>query len=149
MQRFVRRDSTDSDFIQLVRLLDEDLAIRDGEDHAFYSQFNKTHMIKHIIVAYNNDKAIGCGAIKKFDNTRAEIKRMFILPNFRGRGFASKILLELEKWAIELDFKKCILETGIKQPEAISLYSKNGYSLIPNYGQYTGVDESKCFEKSI
>ena len=74
---------------------------------------------------------------------------MFILSDSRGKGFASLILAELENWALELDFEKCILETGKMQPEAIALYRKNGYCKIPNYGQYTGVENSLCFEKNL
>jgi len=78
-----------------------------------------------------------------------EVKRMFVLPNKRGKGIASIILKELEKWAIDLSFKKCLLETGKKQPEAIRLYHKNGYKIIPNFGQYQNVENSVCFEKII
>ena len=74
---------------------------------------------------------------------------MFVLPEQRGKGIAGEILAELEKWAGELNFKKCILETGKRQPEAIRLYSKSGYNVIPNYGQYENVSNSVCFEKEI
>jgi GNAT superfamily N-acetyltransferase len=74
---------------------------------------------------------------------------MYTLPGKRGRGIASRILNELEKWAAELSYNKCILETGNRQPEAIMLYQKNGYNRIPNYGQYQGIENSVCFEKEI
>ena len=74
---------------------------------------------------------------------------MFVPVAFRGSGIATKVLMELEKWAAEMSYKKCILETGKKQPEAIGLYRKNGYMLISNYGQYAGVENSLCFEKII
>jgi putative acetyltransferase len=144
-----RTDSNDKDFIELVKQLDADLAIRDGDDHPFYDQFNKIDKIKHAVVAYENDIPVGCGAIKEFEPNSVEIKRMYTLPEQRGKGIASKILAELEKWAAELTFKKCILETGIKQPEAIELYKKNGYRQISNYGQYKGIENSLCFEKKL
>jgi len=78
-----------------------------------------------------------------------EVKRMYTLPESRGKGISSKVLGELEKWATELSCKKCILETGKKQPEAIGLYKKNGYEVIPNYGQYAGIENSVCFEKDL
>ena len=74
---------------------------------------------------------------------------MYVPLNRRGQGIASLVLKELEKWAKELGYKKCILETGLKQPEAIRLYEKNGYKSIPNYGQYSGVENSVCYEKVI
>jgi len=144
-----RTNSEDLDFIELVRQLDADLAIRDGDDHSFYDQFNKLDHIKQVVVIYEDFKPIGCGAIKEFEANTVEIKRMYTIPNVRGKGIASKVLKELEQWALELSYSKCILETGVKQPEAIRLYEKNGYTLIPNYGQYAGVENSFCFEKLI
>ena len=144
-----RTDSEDEDFIQLVTLLDADLRIRDGEEHGFYAQFNKIDQIKHVVVAYRKEKPVGCGAIKPYDKITMEVKRMFVLSELRGVGIASKILIDLEHWAAELGYTKCILETGIKQPEAIALYTKNRYRRIPNYGQYEGVDNSVCFRKQL
>ncbi|PKQ60440.1 GNAT family N-acetyltransferase [Labilibaculum filiforme] len=144
-----RTNSDNKDFVGLVAVLDADLAIRDGENHAFYSQFNKLDQIKHVVIVYENSKPVGCGAIKEYESLVIEVKRMFVLPESRGRGIASKVLQELENWASELYFEKCILETGVKQPEAIALYNKNGYHFIPNYGQYKGVKESVCFEKIL
>jgi putative acetyltransferase len=144
-----KTSSHDKDFQYLVSLLDADLSIRDGEDHSFYSQFNTLTNIKEAIVCYENDLAIGCGAIKKYDEQTAEVKRMFVMPAHRGRGIASKVLVGLEQWAKELGYQHCILETGQKQPEAIKLYQKNGYQIMPNYGQYTGVDNSVCMKKFL
>lgn len=149
MEKMVRTNSEDIDFIKLVKLLDADLAERDGEDHAFYDQFNKIDRIKHVVVLYENSKPISCGAIKEIEPSIMEVKRMYTLPEFRGRGIASKILGELEAWALELSYKKCVLETGKKQPEAIQLYKKNDYKQISNYGQYAGIENSVCFEKYL
>lgn len=144
-----RTTSNDNDFQNLVRELDKELAIRDGEEHDFYAQFNKIDMIKHVVVAYENEIAVGCGAIKSFDENSMEVKRMFVPLENRGKGIASIVLKELELWASELGFPKCVLETGYKQPEAIRLYEKNGYAKIRNYGQYIGMDNSVCFEKLL
>ena len=149
MIELIKTNSDHADFKELVKHLDVDLKIRDGEDHTFYAQFNKIDSIKHAIVAYDDNKPIGCGAIKPYNAETMEIKRMYTLPECRGKGIATKILIELEKWVKELTYKKCILETGHKQPEAIALYKKNGYQQIPNYGQYAGVENSVCFEKVL
>lgn len=133
----------------LVKYLDADLAVRDGDEHAFYSQFNKIDRIRHAVVAYADSTPVGCGAIKEFSRDAMEVKRMFVTPQARKLGVATKVLGELEKWAKELHYKRCILETGKRQPEAISLYEKNGYRLIANYGQYQGVENSLCFEKVL
>jgi GNAT superfamily N-acetyltransferase len=149
MLSLLRTDATHPDFIELVKKLDAFLAQIDGEEHAFYARLNKTDMMKQVVVAYEDDKPAGCGAIRAFDSDAMEIKRMYTLPECRGRGVATGILNELEKWAGELDYKKCVLETGKRQPEAISLYRKSRYNQIPNYGKYTGVENSICFEKKI
>lgn len=149
MLRLNRTNSDDADFRQLVRLLDADLAVRDGEDHAFYAQFNKVDSIRHAVVIYENGQPVGCGAFKPFDKNSVEIKRMYVLPANRGFGIAAAILMELETWAGELGHARCVLETGQKQPEAIALYSKSGYAVIPNFGQYAGVENSVCFEKIL
>jgi GNAT superfamily N-acetyltransferase len=78
-----------------------------------------------------------------------EVKRMYVPLEHRSQGIASLVLQELENWAKELGYKKCILETGKKQPEAIRLYEKCGYKSIPNYGQYAGVENSVCYEKVV
>ena len=149
MLKIVRTNSSDKDFIALVKLLDADLQIRDGEDHPFFAQYNKLDNIKYAVVSYLNEIPVGCGAIKHYDEHTMEIKRMFVNPELRGKGIATKVLIELENWVRELNFSKCILETGKRQPEAIRLYQKNGYEIIPNFGQYKNVESSVCFEKII
>lgn len=149
MIKLVRTDSDNRDFKALVQLLDADLATRDGKDHSFYAQFNAIDTIKFVVVVYEHDKPVGCGAIKEYDARTMEIKRMYVAPESRKNGIATTILSELEMWTREFSSTKCILETGKRQPEAIRLYEKNGYRLIPNYGQYAGVENSLCFEKEI
>lgn len=145
----IRTNSDNIDFIELVALLDKDLAVRDGDEHAFYAQFNKVDAIKQVVVAFRNNIPVGCGAIKAFSETVVEVKRMFVHSENRKQGIAVKILAELEAWAAELGFSACVLETGKKQPEAIALYKKVSYRITPNYGQYVGVDNSVCMSKSL
>jgi len=145
----IRTNSDNPDFIELVKLLDADLAIRDGDEHSFYAQYNKVDRIKYVVLAYENEKPMGCGAIKEYSPIIMEVKRMYVPPDSRKKGIATIVLSELEKWAGELGYSKCLLETGKKQPEAIGLYKKHGYTIIPNYGQYAGVENSVCFEKEI
>lgn len=149
MVRLTRTNADDINFRQLVALLDQDLKIRDGEDHGFYSQYNKVDKIGHVVVALLENKPVGCGAFKEYSQDTAEIKRMYVLPELRGQGIAGQVLAELESWASELNYLNFILETGIKQPEAIRLYQKSGYKVIPNYGQYAGVEKSVCMKKQI
>lgn len=149
MFTFYRTTSQSQDFTDLVKQLDAYLAEKDGTEHAFYAQYNKIDKINHVVVAYEDRKAVGCGAIKAYGNEAMEIKRMYVLPQYRGRGIASLILAQLERWAAELGYSRCILETGRRQEEAIALYQRQGYEVIENYGQYAGVANSVCFEKVI
>lgn len=149
MITFQRTSSENTDFQNLVILLDEDLKIRDGNEHAFYAQFNKTVNIRNVVVCYVDKKPVGCGAFKEYLQKEAEIKRMFVLPEYRGRGIASAILRELELWASQMNYSACILETGKNQPEAIFLYKKAGYSVTDNYGQYKNIGNSICMKKVL
>ena len=147
--KIIRTDAKNPDFIRLIYELDAYLKVTDGEDHEFYNQFNGLDNIKNVVIAYKDKQAIGCGAFKKFDNETIEIKRMYVKFAHRGSGTAQAILNSLELWASEKDFKKCILETGDRQIEAIKFYKKAGYIRIPNYGQYAQMDNSNCFEKLV
>ncbi|MGO4709205.1 GNAT family N-acetyltransferase [Chryseobacterium sp. 2TAF14] len=147
--QILRTDSSNIDFQNLVKLLDADLAIRNGDKHAFYDQFNKIDMIKNCIVIYIDKIPAACGAFKKFEENTVEIKRMYTSPKFRKKGLATAIVKELEIWAKESDYKKAVLESSLKQNEALSVYEKSGYHRIPNYGQYIGIDESVCYEKIL
>ncbi|MCB1024150.1 MAG: GNAT family N-acetyltransferase [Acidobacteria bacterium] len=147
--RIVRTNSENTDFRDLVVLLDKELSIRDGDDYSFYAQFNKLDEINHVVVIYSRDLAIGCGGIKRFDDKTVEIKRMYVRKEFRGHGVAIKILDELESWAFEVGFETAVLETGYNQPEAIRLYQKTNYRMIENYGQYADVENSICMKKQL
>lgn len=149
MLSFIKTNSDSSDFRSLVVQLDADLQARYGEQQSFFSQFNKLDHIHHVIVVYENNQPVGCGAFKEYELGVAEIKRMYVKPELRGKGIAAEILSNLEQWAKDEGFKTCILETAIKQPEAIRLYEKCGYTRIPNYGQYIGVEISLCMQKHL
>ena len=144
-----KTSSTDIDFIGLVNELNTYLKIVDGEDHAFYNQYNNIDAIKHVLVAYLDSLPLGCGTFKIFNQESVEIKRMYTKPEYRGKGVATKVLKGLEGWAKELSYKSCVLETGKRQIEAIKFYRKNGYQVIPNFGLYKNVSNSICFEKKL
>ena len=147
--QLTRTTSADPHFTALVKQLDAYLAEMDGAEHSFYAQYNKVDLIKHVVVCYQNEEAIACGAMKELSPSTMEVKRMYTSPAGRNKGIATQILGELERWAQELGYEKCVLETGKRQQEAVSLYQKCGYQLIPNYGQYIGVTNSVCFEKDL
>lgn len=147
--RLLRTNSENNDFINLVKMLDAYLKVTDGNEHEFYNQFNKIDVLKFVVVIYVDEKAVGCGAIKQFDDDTMEVKRMFVLEEYRNQGLAKKIIQELEIWAKDLNKKKCVLETGKRQKEAVNLYFKCGYEVIDNYGQYKNMENSICFQKTL
>ena len=149
MFTLIRTTSDNEDFGKLVLELDAYLKVLDGEDHAFYAQFNKTNLLKNALVCYENDVAVGIGAYKEYELNVAEIKRMYTIPEYRGKGIAKAIVTELEVWAKEENYTTSILETGYLQLDAIGLYQKLGYQITENFGQYTGLSTSVCMKKII
>lgn len=144
-----RTTSQNPDFIALVKSLDAYLKVVDGDEHEFYDQYNSIENLHQVVVLYENKEPVACGAIKEYDEVSVEVKRMFTATEYRGNGFATTVLSELEKWASELGYTSCALETGSKQIEAIALYKKCGYSITPNYGHYQNIENSICFIKNL
>lgn len=149
MLTLIRTNSENKNFQNLVLELDKDLAKKNGDTNDFFAQYNKTDLIKNVVVALNDYLPVGCGVMKEFDNSTMEIKRMYVTIEMRGKGVAVAVLNDLESWAKELGYKKCVLETGDKMLEAIGLYKKSGYKIIKNYGQYENIESSICFEKEL
>jgi putative acetyltransferase len=144
-----RTDSDHNDFKSLVIQLDMDLNIRYRELQKQYDPHNKIESIDTIVIAYFEKIPAGCGCFKKYDNDTVEIKRMFVKEEYRGKGIATMILNELECWAKEKKYHRTLLETGIKQTEAIRLYEKMGYKRTENFGQYIGNKNSICMQKEL
>lgn len=142
-------DSIDPDFIGLVSLLDAELHKIYPKDQDEYAPYNKIDFIETVVVAYDNNQAVACGCFRDFDQQTVEMKRMFVRPEYRGKGISQQLLTELENWALEKGFTQAVLETGKGQPEAISLYVKNGYELVPNFGRYADMPNSLCYMKTI
>ena len=147
--RLRRTNSDDTDLRQLVTELDEYLSDVDGDEHAYFAQFNGLDKIANVVVVYDGEEPVGCGAFKRYSNESAEIKRMFVRPGHRGKRIGAIVLEELERWAGEVGFAECILETGHKQEAAVRLYQRSGYKVIPNYDQYVNVASSVCMKKNI
>lgn len=148
MITLIKTTSDNTDFKHLTQLFDEYLVDIDGDEKDFFAQYNQIHL-DYVVVCYENGKALGCGAFKEYEPKVAEIKRMFVLPEQRGKGIAVSILNEIETWAKSEGYESAILETAPKLESAIALYQKSGYEIIPNYGQYIGVENSVCMRKNI
>ena len=94
-------------------------------------------------------EVIACGAVRPLDSGVAELKRMYVRPAARRRGFARVLLGELESVARDLEVRVLRLETGVNQPESVALYEGAGYRPIPPYGEYIGNTYSLCYEKRL
>jgi len=101
------------------------------------------------LIAYANEKAIGCGAIRKLENDTAEIKRMYVAPEARRTGIGRKILEALEEEGRRLGARRLLLETGERQIDAMGLYIKAGFLRIPPFGEYVGSPLSVCMAKEL
>ena len=147
--KIVQTTNSNEDFIKLISQLDAELNKRYGSKQSEYDKHNKIDPIETAIIGYENDKAVACGCFKQIAVNTIEIKRMYVSPHHRRKGFSHKVLNELEKWASQLGHSKALLETGKGQPEAIALYKKYGYQTIENYGPYKGLANSICMKKLI
>jgi putative acetyltransferase len=94
-------------------------------------------------------RPVACGGVCRFDETRAELKRMYVVPEVRGRGLGRVVLEALEAEARRLGYTGIVLETGVGQAEALGLYTSAGYEPIPCYGPYAGQPISRCFGKRL
>lgn len=139
-----------ADFRELIALLDRDLWGRYPDTQQFFDVHNKVNLEANAVVAYLDDKPVGCGCYRETrDEFTVEIKRMFVKEEARGKGIAQSVVKELEKWAFDKGKREALLETGTGQPEAISLYIKLGYVRIDHYGPYIGSEESVCMGKML
>lgn len=146
----IRRTTTgDSDFQQLVVLLDHELWNELNEDQATYDQYNKVPDIKTAILVYEGGEAVACGCFKELKKNTVEIKRMFVKKGSRGKGYSKAVLQELEQWARERGYRFAILETSVHFNTAKTLYQTNGYQVVPNYPPYVGLPESVCMKKAL
>ncbi len=149
MIRLERTHKDDPRFLDLVSLLDRDISLRYEDGNASYAPFNLLGKITAVVLAFIDNEPVGCGAFKPFLENGVELKRVFVKPAFRGRGISKRVMSELETWAAEKGCTHAVLETGIHQPEAISLYEGIGYRRRENFGPYVGFAESVCFEKPL
>ncbi len=145
----VRAD--DARFQALCRALDEYLDAVSGREkqRAFYDQYNKTADLLAVALVLEGDQAVGCGGIKGHGDETAELKRMFVRPECRGKKIGARIVNALAAEARARGFKRLILETGKALAPAQALYLGLGFQIIENYGQYRGLENSVCMELKL
>lgn len=149
--RFVYTDGKNVDFIYLCQQLDNHLNwLAGGEEHRTqYVQHNTLEKIQDAYVAYHGEQPVGGGAFRFYEEGVAEVKRVFVLPEYRGKKVASALMKCIEEKAKEKGFHTLRLETGADFADAVALYTKLGYTVVENYGQYKGMEQSVCMEKKL
>ena len=105
--------------------------------------------IQEAIVVYEENRVIGGGAIRRYDDETIELKRVFVHTEYQGQGIGSRLVSLLMEWAVELGYKKMVLETGELLAESCAVYKKLGFQVIPNYGPYEDMPESLCMAKDL
>ena len=133
----------------LIGELHADLETKYGKGSIENFHNENDSMLVFLVAVDSFNNPLACGALKHFSKGTAEIKRMFVLPEQRGKGLSKNILNELEQTAIKLGYKRVVLETGHKQPEAISLYRTNGYSQLKCFDKFSDDPDSICFQKTF
>jgi GNAT superfamily N-acetyltransferase len=143
-------DSTDAQ--RLIAALDEHLASRYSAEQRFGPNVRPQQIAPGLgtfVIARAEGQAVGCGALRRLDEMSAEVKRMYVEPELRGRGIAKLILDHLEAAALVMGIHRLVLETGIYQAEAIGLYRRMGFDPVRCWGEYADALTSVCFEKDI
>ena len=139
--------------VQLLYALDEEIRARyDQPVEDFVLKLDPEEVAPGhgaFVVAWADEKAVGCGAVRLIDNETAELKRMYIVPEYRGQGLAGAILRLLEDHARALGATRVVLETVIGPPAAVALYRAAGYEEIPKFGPYVESEISFCMGKII
>lgn len=149
--KIVYTDGKDADFLELCKMLDDNLnEIVGGEkQREQYVQYNTLEDINDVILIYNDEVPVACASFKFYDEYTAEVKRVFVHKEYRGKGISKQLMGVLEKRAENKGFSRLILETGVRLIEAMALYKKMDYKIIENYGQYKDMQESICMQKYI
>lgn len=148
---FEHTDGSNTDFVALCHELDAYLnhIVGGEENRAQYIPYNSPDDIQDAFVAYDDDQAVGCAAIKRYDDESAEVKRVFIREEYRGQGISKKLMELLEQTVKEQGYSCLLLESGEILVEAMALYRKIGFKVIPNYGPYKDMPESVCMKKEL
>lgn len=141
------------DGVRLITALNAELTAmfpEPGANHFSLSEAQVKLDEGTFVVAYVDDRAVGCGAVRRLDEATAELKRMYVDPSARGQGIGRAVVEALEDEARQLRVSRIVLETGTRLTPAIKLYESMGYRRIPLFGEYvSSPDTSLCFGKSL
>jgi putative acetyltransferase len=148
-----RADLASPEVLALIAELNRELSDRYPEPGANHFRLDPDEVAPGrgtFLLAVLDGQPVACGALRLLDPNTAEIKRMFTLPSVRGKGIARAVLNALEEEARRLAVTRLVLETGIRQHEAMGLYESHGFVQIPAFGEYiASAATSVCMEKPL
>ena len=144
-------DGKNTDFAALCKELDDHLneLVGGEKQRRQYVQYNTLEAIQDAVLIYMDDKPVACGGFKHYSEKTAEVKRVFVKNSYRGQGLSKKLMAALEQRAGQKGYTSLILETGAILTAAMGLYTGIGYQIIENYGQYRGMKDSICMQKTL
>ena len=142
-------DEKDERFIELVKELDNEYFQIHGDIVNKYKDYNELKDPHLVLLVLNWDRPIACASFRLFDKDTIEIKRVYVKKRYRRKGIAYKLVKQLEKLAIEENFKYSIIETGSNNTAAIELYKKLDYEIVDNFGFFEGDDMCICMKKEF
>jgi GNAT superfamily N-acetyltransferase len=135
---------------ELIELVQQEYVVRyGGRDDAPVDPAEFSPPLGLFLVAVLDGVPVGCGGWRDLGDGRVEVKRMFTAPAARGRGVARALLAELERTAAAAGHDRVVLETGLAQPEAMTLYASAGYDPLDGFGHYAGQPLSRSFGKDL
>jgi putative acetyltransferase len=143
-------DSPDAQ--RLIAALDAGLAELYPPEERFGPNLKAQHLEGGrgtFLVARDGGRAVGCGAVRLVDAQTAEVKRMYVEPDQRGRGIGRAVLASLQSAAAQLGARRLVLETGTHSPDALGLYQRAGFTQIDCWGEYATSPTSVCLEKEL
>ena len=149
--KIIHTDARNQDFVGLCRLLDGHLdeLVGGAIKREKFNQFNLLKDIDFVVLIYLDNVAVAGGGLKHYQDATAEIKRIFVRKDYRGRGLSKTLMKELEMQALEKGYRKLVLETGELLVESMNLYRSVGFTIIDNYPPYDRMEESVCMEKLL
>jgi GNAT superfamily N-acetyltransferase len=146
-----RLESTEAQ--TLIAALNQELAVMYPEEGANHFGLSEDDVAPgngcFVVLRDEGGAPVACGAVRKLDGERAELKRMYVVPEARGRRFGERVLATLEDEARALGARRLVLETGVRQVAALRLYHRAGYEPTPPWGEYLDSPLSVCLEKRL
>jgi putative acetyltransferase len=137
---------------ELIACLNDELSERYPDPAARHFRLDADEVLTGrgaFLIAYVDARPAGCGALRTIEEGVGEIKRMYVRPSERGRGIGRALLEALEAEARRMGMRRLILETGIRQHEALALYRNCGFLPVPPFGEYMGSPLSVCMARDL